>query len=35
MKILATIGPETIKSENLNYILKNTNFVRLNSSKFY
>ncbi len=32
MKILATIGPETIKSENLKYILKNTNFVRLNSS---
>jgi len=32
MKILPTIGPETIKTNNLKYILSQTNFVRINSS---
>ena len=32
MKILPTIGPETIKTNNLKYILKRTNIVRINSS---
>ena len=32
MKILPTIGPETIKSKNLKYILNKTEIVRINSS---
>ena len=32
MKILATIGPETIKSKNLKYILNRTEIIRINSS---
>jgi len=32
MKILPTIGPETIKSKNLKYILDKTEIVRINSS---
>ena len=32
MKILPTIGPETIKTKNLKFILDKTDIVRLNSS---
>jgi len=32
MKILPTIGPETIKSKNLKYILDKTEIIRINSS---
>lgn len=32
MKILVTIGPETVKYENLKYLLKKTDMVRINSS---
>jgi len=32
MKILPTIGPETIKYKNLKFILDRTDIVRLNSS---
>tara|TARA_Y100000816_G_scaffold100250_1_gene69862 strand:+ start:2740 stop:4065 length:1326 start_codon:yes stop_codon:yes gene_type:complete len=32
MKILATIGPETIRKKNLKYLLKHTSLIRLNSS---
>ena len=32
MKILPTIGPETIKLKNLKFLLSRSDFVRLNSS---
>ena len=32
MKILPTIGPETVKKQNLKFLLERTDMVRINSS---